>query len=256
MDLDVLPQNPGLDRVNADKKRHAQHVVPRVVSEFNSAMVSGEVKSAFSRIGGGGLTPIDPIMWRTDDPMLRFRTFSYDPADPFSENISLPCWLWIDLPTLRAAMDRRMRDRLGWGPPTPTPPLPRTETYTEDDGSVTTVHYLADGGIKITSSADALPPAGKGKAGRPDKTSRILKLFADHLRAGNVAERASWEGEKIRREYGGDSPPKAATCAERIRKYFNMILRDEDGRIVNVAQILTAMNYPINPDKCLSFAMK
>jgi len=70
-------------------------------------------------------------------------------------------------------------------------------------------------------------------------------------------ERVAWEGKAIAAEWLGGAregpetegikPPKATTCEDRIRPLFNMIQRDCAGKIINVAQILEAMGYPINP---------
>ena len=237
---------------NHDHQKLARRRLPKLVRAFNSVMTSGEVKSGYSTIGGGAITLMPPEWWRTDDPMLRYRTFSIDPADPFSDRLSLPCWIWIEDNGLRRAGDRLYRERKGWGPMPEPPPLPRTEQYLRDDGQVETWSFDHNGAASIAVSSPQ-PPT---KAGRPSMTTRIHKLFADHLRAGSVAERVAWEGEAIRREYGGDKPPKAETCADRIRKFYNMIVRDNEGRVLNAGAVLDAMSYPINPDKWLSSQIK
>jgi hypothetical protein len=240
---------------DVDYQRKCRRQAPKLAAAFTAVLSSGEVKSGYSLIGGGAVTEMPKSWWLTDDPMLRYRTFSIDPDNPFSESTSLPCWIWIDDHSLKIASDRLFRERMGWGPlPEPTPPGPRIEYYLNEEGKIET--YEIDHEGVIVSVSIGGPQSAKNKAGRPSMTTRIFKLFADHLRNNSVAERVAWEGEAISREYGGENPPKAATCADRVRPFFNMVERTTDGRIINAGAVLEAMRFPINPDKSLNTPFK
>lgn len=252
-DADIPPQNPRVDALNAEHKTKAKRRRPSIARALNGVLLSGEVKSAYSTIGGGGLTPIPSEMWRTDDPLLRYRTFSFDPADPFSERPDLPCWIWLEAASLANAADRLKRERRGWGPLPEPPPLPRVERNLRDDGTVEVWSYDADGVLTVATEQTS---QHHGAAGRPAAYPHTLKLFADRLRTGKVAERVAWEGVALSKEYGTEKPPKPATCEGHVREFFNMIRRDSSGSIVNAAEILEAMDYPINPDKSLYSPMK
>lgn len=253
--VDIPKQNPLQDKLNAGLQAKAKGRIRDLARAFSGVLISGEVKSAYSRIGGGGLTPMEPDLWRTDDPYLRYRTFSFDPAEPFSDRVDLPCWIWIEEASLRKATDRLYRERKGWGPlPDPAPRGPRTEYYVNEDGKIETYHFDELG--VLTNVTIGGPQSARQKAGRPSKTTRIQKLFADHIRSGAVAKRVAWEGAAISREYGGDDPPKPETCADRIRPFYNLIVWDDDGNIINGGEVLDAMQYPTNPDKSLYLAKK
>lgn len=252
-----IPQQPTIDSVNQARIDYAKRHQRQFVDAFLRLLVSGDVKSGYSRVGGGRVEEMDPDWWRTDDPLLRFRSFSIDPdpAQIYSDRIDLPCWIWVDAESLGLACDLARRERNGWGPPPPTSFEPRTETYVEENGKIQ--HWVYDETGSVTIYSEEAPPPSSWGPGRPTKTPRIRKLFADRLRAGTVKERVSWEGKAIW-EADRDNPDRADpdTCADRIRDYFKMIRRSETGVIVNVAEILEAMDYPINPDKSLAMPIK
>jgi hypothetical protein len=255
----VVPQHPAVDANNLARIDYAKRYQRNVAEAFSKALITGQMQSGFSRIGGGAVTPIEPDLWRTDDLLLRFRTFSFDPGDPFTERVDLPCWIWIETEGLRHVCDLLKRERNGWGPPPPKP-KPRTETYLAEDGSEQLWIYDEDRLVSVetvdpSASSSAIK---KGKVGRPTVVPLIEAVFAKHLRAGTVEERVAWEGVAISKEVADDlanasshlKPPVATTCEDRIRAYFKMIERGSDGRkILNAADVLEAMNYPINPDK-------
>lgn len=53
--------------------------------------------TGFRRVGGACDVAVMPgAWWDTEDPELRFSTFSIDPDDLTSSRLDLPCWIWVD----------------------------------------------------------------------------------------------------------------------------------------------------------------
>lgn len=56
----IAAQNPAQDRLNSERQVKAKRRIPQLVRALNGVLMSGEVKAAYSVIGGGGLTPMPP----------------------------------------------------------------------------------------------------------------------------------------------------------------------------------------------------
>lgn len=72
---------------------------------FGSACRAGKLRTAWVLKQGGKLNEIDGSLWHTEDPALRFRTFSFDPDQPFSNAPIQPCWLLVRLEDYNHVID-------------------------------------------------------------------------------------------------------------------------------------------------------
>lgn len=63
--------------------------------------------TGFRRVGGACDVAVMPgAWWDTEDPELRFSTFSIDPDDLTSSRLDLPCWIWVDASSLANQIER------------------------------------------------------------------------------------------------------------------------------------------------------
>jgi len=63
--------------------------------------------TGFRRVGGAADVSVMPgEWWDTEDPELRFRSFSIDPNDLTSDRIDLPCWIWVSEDSLEHQLER------------------------------------------------------------------------------------------------------------------------------------------------------
>lgn len=79
----------------------------RVAREFLWLCKTGHIVTGYRPIGGGAIVqPMQPEHWEIENIYLRFETWSFDPADPASNEISLPNWIWVQQPSLQESCDR------------------------------------------------------------------------------------------------------------------------------------------------------
>lgn len=64
-------------------------------SSFGSALRSGRLRAGYGHKAGGGVTQMEPELWYTSDPALRYRHFDFNPDDPFADAPDQPCWLFV-----------------------------------------------------------------------------------------------------------------------------------------------------------------
>lgn len=84
----------------------------RVAAEFVDACRFEFVETGYRRVGGGGSIESMPSeWWDTEDIFLRFRTWSIDPAEPLSDRLDLPYWIWVDGKGLTRLCDKIWRHK-------------------------------------------------------------------------------------------------------------------------------------------------
>lgn len=189
------------------------------MQSFAQLLRDGVLSAGFTDLGGGSVHPMPKDWWFTTDPLLRFRTWSIDPKDPFNNAVELPCWIWVEQKGLGALLEQMGRDFNNWGP-------------------------VFDEQAWLASQPTYDEPTG---AGRPSKTAHILKMFRDRVGRDEVLERVAWEGKAIHEADAGNSGRATAkTCEDRIRKYYNQIQRTQNGKIANKGAMLKVLDEAIN----------
>lgn len=79
----------------------------RIADRFCELARDGNLITGLRRVGGADEVARMPReWWDVEDPLLRFRSFSVDPADRLATGPALPFWIWIDTDSLETILAR------------------------------------------------------------------------------------------------------------------------------------------------------
>lgn len=84
------------------------HDIANYIAEQICAVCANETLiTGYRQIGGGGrVHRMRGHLWELENPALRFRTWSFDPSDPYSTRDDLPCWIWVQTKSLQYQLGR------------------------------------------------------------------------------------------------------------------------------------------------------
>lgn len=105
--LPCLQLADDLEDDSADEKvmrsvREAEYLI----EQFTDACRLEYLRTGCTEVGWNSeVTPIPAQWWDTEDRQLRFRSWSIDPANPLSAQLSLPCWIWVERKSLELVCD-------------------------------------------------------------------------------------------------------------------------------------------------------
>ena len=87
-------------------------LVDHVTGALSSHFRIDSIRTGFGRVGGGStLEPMPVEWWALENERLRFKSWSIDPLDPFSEAINLPCWIYVREDDANMYLDKLWRKR-------------------------------------------------------------------------------------------------------------------------------------------------
>ncbi|WP_422057978.1 hypothetical protein [Sphingomonas sp.] len=79
----------------------------RIADRFCEQARDGNLITGLRRVGGAdAVLGMPREWWDVEDPLLRFRSFSIDPADRLADGPSLPFWIWVAADSLETILAR------------------------------------------------------------------------------------------------------------------------------------------------------